>query len=284
MKKLLCLFLFSIPLLQIANAQQDDPFYKEDWKKVTFYVSKNLLRSAIAQIDTIYGKAKKAKNTPEVVKSLITLMSYEGSVNDSNTEAWIYRLQTEAQTASCPEKQLLHSLLAGIYWSYYEYNRYRFYNRTQTTNFKNDDVSTWDLTHVVDAALDNYEASLQNPDSLKGIVLEKYEVILVKGTGRELRPTLYDLLAHRALDFYKSEEPDITRPADQFALTDSAYLGDYEKFSKIDLKTTDTLSLKFYALQVFQKLMLTLKGSGIYIPRLLPCIIRTVFIYIPWSV
>ncbi|HTB06642.1 MAG TPA: alpha-2-macroglobulin family protein, partial [Bacteroidia bacterium] len=103
--------------------------------------------------------------------------------------------------------------------------------------------------------LTNYQASLQNADSLQKMMLDKFDVIIVKGNARELRPTLYDLLAHRALDFYKSEEPDITRPADQFAFTDSAYLGDYEQFSKLDLKTTDTLSLKFYALQVFQKLI-----------------------------
>ncbi|HTB07772.1 MAG TPA: hypothetical protein VK806_12540, partial [Bacteroidia bacterium] len=167
MKKLLCLILLSIPLFQIANAQVADPFYKDNWKRVDAYVTKNLLRSAVAELDTIYGKAKKDKNTPEVIKAIINLMAHEGSINDSSTETWIYRLQRDIQSASCPEKQLLHSLLAGIYWSYYEYNRYRFYNRTTTINFKNDDISTWDLTHVVDAALTNYQASLQNADSLQ---------------------------------------------------------------------------------------------------------------------
>ncbi len=190
-----------------------------------------------------------------MVKAIIYLMNDENNVDDSATEKWIYKLQNEIKIAHCPEKQLLSSLLAEMYWSYYERNRYRFYNRTETVNFKNDDISTWDINKIVEETVTNYKASMENSDSLKGIDIGKIDVILVRGNSRKLRPALYDFLAHRALNFFESREPEITRPAVQFNLNDSNFLADYGSFCKMKLSTDDTLSLKFYALQIFQQLI-----------------------------
>jgi uncharacterized protein YfaS (alpha-2-macroglobulin family) len=255
MNKLIFPLFFSLFGFVNIVAQQADPFYPADWNRVDAYAKKDLMRSAVAKADSIYMEAKKAGNTPEMVKALINMMNYDYQVSDSANEKWIYRIQAEIKTAHCPEKQLLSSLLAEMYWSYYGKNRYRFYNRTQTVNFNNNDIGTWDVTKIVDEALRNYETSLENEDSLEKIGMDKMDVILVKGNTRNLRPTLYDFLAHRALSFFQSSEPEITRPAVQFNLNDSSYLTNYNDFIKIKFKTDDTLSTGFYALKVLQHLL-----------------------------
>ncbi|HTA28694.1 MAG TPA: MG2 domain-containing protein, partial [Bacteroidia bacterium] len=255
MNKLFPSLIISFFVFTTLSAQQSDPYYKEDWNKVAAYAKMNLSRSAVAKADSIYHKAKKAKNTPEVIKAIITMMAYDYAVSDSANEKWIYRIQSEIKTAGCPEKQLLSSLLAEMYWSYYGKNRYRFYNRTQTVNFNNNDISTWDVTKIIDAAIQSYKASLTDADSLQKIDISKFDVILEKGNSRKLRPTLFDFLAHRALGFFESSEPDITRPAVQFNLNDSSYLANYSVFLKINCTSADTLSNSFYAIKTLQQLI-----------------------------
>ncbi|HTB31200.1 MAG TPA: hypothetical protein VK808_04190, partial [Bacteroidia bacterium] len=255
MKKILPSLILLFFVVTDLFSQQADPFYKEDWNRVTDYAKKNLMRSAFNKTDSIYHKAKKANNTPEVVKALINMMNYDYNVSDSANEKWIYRLQKEIKTAQFPEKQLLSSLLAEMYWSYYERNRYRFYNRTQTVNFNNGDISTWDVTKIINEAILNYRSSLEDADSLEKIDIGEFDVDLIKGNSRYLRPTLYDFLAHRALSFFESSEPEITRPAVQFNLNDSSYLANYTEFVKINCHTDDSLSVQFYAIKTWQQIL-----------------------------
>ena len=42
--------------------------------------------------------------------------------------------------------------------------------------------------------------------------------IIVKGNTRNIRPTLYDLLAHRAIEYFNNDERDIKKPAYAFEI------------------------------------------------------------------
>ena len=84
-----------------------------------------------------------------------------------------------------------------------------------------------------------------------------YDEIIVKGNvaQRKLRPTLYDFLAHRAINFFRSSEPNLTKPAYQFTLNKPAYLQDAEGFGKMKIESRDTASYKYYALTILQDLI-----------------------------
>ena len=60
-----------------------------------------------------------------------------------------------------------------------------------------------------------------------------------------LRPTLYDFLVHRAIDFYSNEEAGVTRPAERFVLDQDAYFGRAADFVKLNATTRDSLAMKF---------------------------------------
>jgi hypothetical protein len=73
---------------------------------------------------------------------------------------------------------------------------------------------------------------------------------MVQPKQEGFRPTLYDFLANRAIDFYKSNESELTRPANQFHLNEAKYLLPVKDFVKIDISNPDdSLSLKYYALK-----------------------------------
>lgn len=231
--------------------------YVKEWKKVDSLTAKGLNKSALEVVAGIYDKAKAENNSPQFVKAIIHRMKFEKYIEEYSLVKALNKLNEEAKEATYPVKPVLQSMIAESYWQYYQNNRWKFYNRTATVNFDNDDITTWDLKTIFSQVIKNYQASLESVDSLKRTPLNIYDEILVKenNNSRKFRPTLYDFVAHRAVDFYMSEEPDIIRPAYKFELNDNNYFNDFESFSKLKIETKDTLSSKYYALTILQDLI-----------------------------
>ncbi|MCE3229241.1 MAG: hypothetical protein K0S32_3792 [Bacteroidetes bacterium] len=231
--------------------------YDALWKRVDSCSRKGLTESALKVVEHIYDKAKTENNAPQFVKAILHRMKFENNREEFALEKSIIRLRDEAAAAKFPIKPILQSILADSYWQYFNNNRWKFYNRTQTVNFKNDDITTWDLKTITYEAIKNYKASLENVDSLKRTKVDIYDDIMVAGSKecREWRPTLYDFVGHRALSFFMSTEPDVARPATRFTVNDDVYLKPYDQFLKVKITNpSDSLETKYYALQLMQDL------------------------------
>ncbi|MES2591160.1 MAG: alpha-2-macroglobulin family protein [Bacteroidota bacterium] len=230
--------------------------YSKEWKKVDSLANQGLNKSALEVVDGIYNKAKAESNASQFVKAIIHRMKFEQFIEEYSLVKALNKLKEETKDASYPVKPVLQSMLAESYWQYYQNNRWKFYNRTTTVNFDNNDITTWDLKTIFSEVLKNYQASLEKTDSLQRTPLNIYDEILVSGyDSRKFRPTLYDFLAHRAVDFYMNDEPEISRPAYKFELSNLNYFSDYETFSKLKIETKDSLSSKYYALKTLQNLI-----------------------------
>lgn len=231
--------------------------YEKEWKRVDSLVNIAQFKSALELTNGIYKKAKEEKNDAQIVKALIHRYKYSGQVEEFSQEKAITDMQEELKTAGYPLKPVLHSMLAEMYWQYYEVNRWTIQQRSQTVNFKLDDIATWDINTIVDQCIKNYNLSLEPADTLRKTKVDIYDAVLYNGskTTREFRPTLYDFVAHRAIDFFMNEEPDITRPADRFQLSDTRYMNEYKDFIRISIDSKDTLSLKYYAIRNLQALV-----------------------------
>lgn len=255
---------FALPLFfnsyntmkSISYGKNDN--YEKLWKKVDSCESKGLTESALKIVDFIYEKAKKDNNAPQFVKAVMVRMKFKQYKEEFSLEKNINELSVEVKQSKFPVKPVLQSLLADAYWQYFNNNRWKFYNRSQTVNFKNDDIETWDLKTITDAVIKNYKASLSNADSLKATKVEVFDDIIHKGTTdcRNWRPTLYDFLAHRALPFFSNTEPDIQRPAARFTVNDDTYLSTAAEFSRLKLvNPSDSFETKYYALEILQDLI-----------------------------
>ena len=229
--------------------------YEKEWKKVDSLAAKGLNKSALDVVNGIYDKAKSENNASQYVKAIIHRMKFEQYMEEYSLVEALNKLNKEAKEAKYPVKPILQSMIAESYWQYYQNNRYKFYNRTETINFNNDDITTWDLKTIFSQVIKNYQSSIQNTDSLKRTPLNIYDEVLVKqSNSRKFRPTLYDFLAHRAVDFYSNEEPDVTRPNYKFELNSESYFWNFNDFIKLKIESKDTLSLKFYAIKILQEL------------------------------
>jgi len=240
----------------LVSGQIDNFDYNKLWLDVEALMHNGLPKSALKIVEEIYQQAKSENNTPQIVKSILYKFRLKSEYEEDFQIKVIEELKDQIENSGDPEKQILHSILAEFYWDYFQRNRYKFYNRTIIVDFKQNDIITWDLRKINDAIFSNYLQSLKNPEILKTTPLKSYDIILKNADNSKLfRPTLFDLLAHRALDFFSNDENSLTKPISVFSIDKVEYFSSAKDFIEIDLSTQDSLSCKFHALKTLQQLI-----------------------------
>jgi hypothetical protein len=230
--------------------------YEADWKKVDELIQKkNLPKSALEEVKKIYAKAKRESQDAQVIKSLVYMTSLQQENREDAGINAIKEIENEIRSAKEPAKSILNSLLADLYWQYFQRHRWQLYDRTNTVNFNKDDIATWTVEDFHQKISSLYVLSLQNKSLLKNTRLEPFDAIIVKGNVRSLRPTLFDLLAHKALDYFRNDERDIKKPAYAFEINQEEAFAPAAGFASYEFSTKDSLSLKHKALQIYQELI-----------------------------
>jgi hypothetical protein len=252
-KKLLLLILFFTAISAFGQQRND---YPAMWKRIDSLLNKaGLPQSALKEVDAIYVTAKKEKNDVQLVRALIYKMTIADQLSDEGRYDNIKLIEKEITEAREPARSILHSIAGSSYWQYLQMNRWKFYNRTRVSNGKTDDIATMDPEQLYEKITGHYLSSISNEELLKSTPLAKFDPILVRGNSRQLRPTLYDLLAFRAVDYFKNDERDVTKPAYVFEISDSMAFADAAQFAKHAFQTSDTTSLHYRGLLVLQQLI-----------------------------
>lgn len=241
----------------MMQSQKSSNSFEALWQKVEQLENEALTKSALEVVQTISKKASKENNTAQKIKALLHASKYAMTLEEDAQLKIISDFNTEIENASFPTKNVLESYLANLYWQYFQQNRYQFYNRTNTENKVNSkDFRTWDLTTLFHEINLHFSNSLLYTKGLQEIPITQFYTILHHQTNSEtFRPTLFDALAHNALEFYKTNETSITRPADKFEINNDNYLCDASIFIKEKIDTKDKTSLEFRALEIYQQLL-----------------------------
>jgi hypothetical protein len=249
-------FLFFLFILQTrSTAQVPVKNYEKEWKKVDDLVKKNLPKSALTEVKKIYDLAKKENQDAQLIKALVYMTGLQSETREDNEVFSIREIEKEISSAAQPAKSILQSLMAEMYQNYLDRRRWQLYNRTQTVHFKKEDLATWGLEDFHKKISELYLLSIREEKLLQQTRLEPYDAIIAKGNVRHLRPTLYDLLAHRAVYYFDNDERDIKRPAYAFEISQASAFDPAVDFIKAKFITSDTLSLQHKALQIYQKLL-----------------------------
>ncbi len=251
------LFLTSFSLLLIMSSRSQQPLknYTAEWKKAEAFAKKNLPKSALTEVKKIYALAKKEKQDAQVIKALVYMTGLQSETREDNEVFSIKEVEKEISTSKEPVASILKSLLAQMYWNYFQDQRWQLYDRTKTTSFKKDDIATWDAEDFHKKISELYLQSIKNEKLLQQTKLQPYDAIIVKGNVRHLRPTLYDLLAHRAILYFDNDERDIKRPAYAFEIDQASAFDPAADFVTRKFTTSDSLSLHHKALLIYQKLI-----------------------------
>src|SRR4030095_13377267 len=104
----------------------------------------------------------KDKQDAQVIKSLIYMTGLQNEVSENGEAKAIADLEKETHTATEPAMSILNSLLAELYWQYYQQHRWQLYNRTNTGTFQKEDIATWTADDLQRKIGELYLRSIKN--------------------------------------------------------------------------------------------------------------------------
>lgn len=203
-----------------AAAQPEKPMSRKNlWKEVDAAMEKGLPKTAVEKLGPIVEGAKKDKSWAEAIRATGLRIALEGNVQGNKPEEKIERMRAEIEAAPAEMKPVMRAILAHWYWHYFQANRWRIMQRTETGVQPGDDVTTWSVARILDEVEQQFDAALAERDTLRKTPIADYGDLLVDGTMPDTyRPTLYDFLVHEALAFHTSGEANVTQPEDDFKL------------------------------------------------------------------
>lgn len=230
-----------------------EPKYKAEWKTIDSLEQQGLPRSALEKVIVLHERAKKDNEPAQVIKTLVYRSKYEIQLEENGLVKVINKLETEAEKAKAPVNAFLYSLLGELYQSYLLSNYWQISNRTTTINFAQEDIATWSAEQLQEKSSWFYWQSLKAEKDLD-IPVEQFDAITTEGRNTDvLRPTLYDLLIHRAIDHFMNERSYLTAPAYQFTLSEDQDFSDASAFANETITAKDTSSFKYQTILLFQK-------------------------------
>lgn len=247
-------FLFTTLLLsiQLHAAPRSDL-----WIKVAEAEHDHLPQSAIAILEPIIEQATADGAHAEAIKAVAKKIALETQIQGGLPEESILRLQAQVDEAPSQLQPTLQTLLAHSYWNYFQQNRWRFLERTQTEAPPSDDFQTWDLARILREIEKHFSTALAQKEFLQSIPVENYDRLLEKGSVPDAhRPTLYDFLAHQALAFYQAGEQGAIVAEAPFELAaDGPVFDDALSLLNWSPTTPDHYSPEFKAVQLYQDLL-----------------------------
>ncbi len=249
-------FFLSLALLSYKIFFAQTPFpYERTWKKIDSLIKKKgLPKSALEEVNKIYAAAKKEKQEGQWVKAVLYMEQLQGAAAEDITKS---RLRYEEEIRSAPPRvaALLSSLEAEQLYNYLQQQRYRLSGRTELQNDSSEDISTWTAGMLNKKIRELYLGSLKEEALLKRTNLAPFDVIIIKGNARNLRPTLYDLLAYRALIYFQDDDPEQPLAEDAFVMNNPAVFLPVNQFREFSFKGSATSSNHLTALKLFQNLL-----------------------------
>ncbi|TDN37437.1 alpha-2-macroglobulin [Hymenobacter sp. UV11] len=244
--------------------------FAAQWKKIDALLAKEQTATAAPLVEKIYQQARRENNAPAYVRALLyKIRLLENKENDAD-EKGIALLENDLKIAGFPARPILHSLLGGLYAEYYNQHRYQLYQRTNgaapttgpTPSAGADagtGLATWDAGRLATAIVRHYQASVtDDPQRQLKTTLAQLDELATGGDaeGRARRPTLYDLLAQRAIAGLQNQELYITKPEQQWQPTDPNLLGSAQEFAalKLTAPAADSLNGLLLGLRLLQRL------------------------------
>ncbi len=176
--------------------------YNALWAQVDKDEQASLPRSSAETVTKIYQKALSEKNSPQLIKSLIFKIKY-GLVTDRDSFP-VLLTEVEQHTEKSKntvEQSMLYSVLAQLYFQYYQSGSYRINQRTALSGEIPGDIREWTGNIFIRRISEYTDLSLKAKKELQSTDILKYEAILnTGGASRDLRPTVYDFLANQGIE------------------------------------------------------------------------------------
>ncbi|MDL2230958.1 hypothetical protein LJB75_00905, partial [Bacteroidales bacterium OttesenSCG-928-L19] len=193
-----------------------------------------------------------AQQTPSEIKTVLEEIEKLRMTSDYYYDSAYVILQQQIQTQKGKEKAIWHSCMAQFLNGYYEQNRWAIMDRTHVAGEKNPDFQTWDIRTLIAEIVFHYQKSIEQKELLQEVDIHDYALLMDTMLSVEYRPTLYDFLAFRALDFYATTIRNMPLPLTPFVINQDSYFSDNPIFIDLSITSPDSLSFQYLSLKLMQ--------------------------------
>lgn len=236
-----------------AHAQD----YQRLWKEVAELESNGLPKSARDKVQEIYATSLEQGDADHTIKALLFLSRYITQLEEDEVNSVFDLLADGEDKLSPPASNLLKAVKGELYWQYYQARRYQIFNRPPVAGGETpDDIDEWDAAEFIRTSIAHYESALLQAELLQSVSISDFDELLISGDYQaSLRPTLYDFIAHWALDQWMNSESGLPIPQDQFLIDDPRFLAPASEFVNLDIQSGDTLSFQYRTIELFKDLL-----------------------------
>lgn len=248
------LFIIFILGVQFSFAQEK---YEKLWKEVETLELEGKFKSANETVEKILRKAKRSSQSDQIVKGFIYQSKFALLLEEKETQCNIIsELVAIIEISDFPTNALLESVYASYLNQYLQKNRYKIRKRTKVDfPLESNEFEKWNINTFILQIARHYEYSLSKSEELKKRSIKDFQLILTDSkTSHRFRPTLYDFLAHRALEFYAQDKWYTKRPKDRFYINDPVVFESTQNFIKESFFTTDSILSNREVLKLYQQL------------------------------
>ena len=257
MKNLFSLIFLCFFTTQI-RAQQSELYLKE-WLRMDSLFLNNNKKAANLELNQLVQKAKQDGNLAQQIKTLLfqtvknPLDSASFDAPEKGAAVAINRLMKATNEAQTPVKAVLQSFMGELFW---QLSESRFDGGNKDKKWVEDDVRSMTKAQMLEKAHTYYTASLQD-DATKQLPITVLDALTLPNItkGDVARPTVYDFLAHRVIDFsFKKIHDNLYSEQLIFKTTDDFYAPS-EVFTKIILPKETHSKTTLILLSTLQKLL-----------------------------
>lgn len=240
----------------LHSENEGGPFdFDKAWKTADSLKAEGQPRAAAEQASHILEKALLLNNEIQTVKAhLYRIALWSQYMENYEIEA----LKTTRLLTSRVQGQarpILQMVSARLLYSYYNQHQWEMGRRQATTQKPSDDIREWSPANFADSISALFKASIHEEILLTSIPARNWSAILDTIPGStDFRPTLFDILAWEALEYFKNEEVIPGRPVSSFPLDHPAMLGTPEDFNQLNIQKMPGESNAKEALNIFQRL------------------------------
>lgn len=250
-------FYLLIVLICIANLINAQTNYNKLWKEVETFTDKGLPQSALQTVNKIYTLAVKENNPGHQIKAAIYKLNLSFGINNNSIES-LSSVDSLIAKSKPPVQNIFYSLKANIISSFSR--GYRFQNRTPLQNETGESIDSWSNEKIKTETINAFRNSLNNTQLLQSIDLKDYTPALIKGNTSQYN-SLYDLLALRALNYFKEKSFFEKKSANSFNLNNALFFSSSDIFISLKLPLEDSTSKELNALKTFISLLTLHNGA-----------------------
>lgn len=253
--KLLIIGALVVSSLALLSFQKTDKDYNEMWKKVKESIENNLPETAEKQLNEIESAAKRDKNQPQLLKTVLYRQQVFRQKEEEPEKTFLAFAESKMDELGKTETAVLHLEIAKTYADYYEQNQWQLRNNLPIDgDMSQVELKYWDEKTFRKVIDQHYTEALKDKETLKNAKTNDYLILFEDQKNVyeniDYEKTMFEYVFHRVAKYYREiASADDIQPD----WNTEIWWADAKDFVKVDFGDSDNGIIK--CLKIFQELI-----------------------------